>query len=504
MNGIPEGKTPPARALRGRAAHIDRGMKRLLSFVLGTALACTPVLVLFAGCAGEAPRSAYALALSYDAGVLEGELTFSYYNETGGSRGELWFNLYGNAYREGAAAPPVSANFAAAAYYAGESFGGMEILSVSSCAEWDVCGTDENVLRVRLASPVPAGGRCEVAVRYMLTLANVRHRTGVTPHTVNLGNCYPVLCVWEGAGWRECVYAQNGDPFYSACADYRVTLSVPASYTAAFSGRVLSAAEESGRRLYTAELANARDFALVLSEEFSVLQCAAGDATVLYYYYSDPAPQQTAALARESLLYFSDTFGEYAYPTYSVVQAGFCYGGMEYPALVYVSDALEKEDAAYTLVHETAHQWWYAAVGSDQTLHAWQDEGLAEYSALLFFEQNGQYGFSREGLLRTAKGMYNAYYTVRMQVFGQADTAMDRALADFGAYEYVALTYAKGQLLFEALRTGLGERRFFAGLRRYYADYAGKLAAPENLAAGFRNKGAEGILSSFRSGEAVL
>lgn len=200
-----------------------------------------------------------------------------------------------------------------------------------------------------------------------------------------------------------------------------------------------------------------------MSEEFSVEQRTAGEATVLYYYYDDAAPQRSADLARDCLLWFSDTFGEYAYKTYSVVQTGFCYGGMEYPALVYVSDALAEEDAAYTLVHETAHQWWYAAVGSDQTMHAWQDEGLAEYSALLYFEAGGAYGFTREGLLRTAKGMYNAYYSVRMQVFGEADTTLDRALTDFGEYEYVALSYAKGELLFDTLREGLGERRFLQG-----------------------------------------
>ena len=60
-----------------------------------------------------------------------------------------------------------------------------------------------------------------IYVAYTLTLAEVNHRTGVTEHTVNLGNFYPVLCVWEaGSGFRECVYAANGDPFYSACADY--------------------------------------------------------------------------------------------------------------------------------------------------------------------------------------------------------------------------------------------------------------------------------------------
>ena len=480
-------------------------MGRLLLFFVWAAPVCPLVLVLFAGCAGEGERTLYTIDAAYEEGVLTAEMTVSYYNDTGGSRGELWFNLYGNAYREGAAHAPVSASFSASAYYAGASCGGMEIRSVSPCAGWEVGGADENVLRVSLSSPVPAGGRCELTVAYTLTLAEVNHRTGVTEHTVNLGNFYPVLCVWEaGSGFRECVYAANGDPFYSACADYAVTLTVPASYTAAASGEIAAAEESGGRRRYEMTLENARDFAAVLSEEFSVEQRTAGDATVLYYYYDDENARASADLARDCLLFFADTFGDYAYGTYSVVQTGFCYGGMEYPALVYVSDALAEEDAAYTLVHETAHQWWYAAVGSDQLLHAWQDEGLAEYSALLYFEESGGYGFTREGLLRAAKGMYNAYYSVRMQVFGEADTTMDRALSDFGEYEYVALAYAKGALLFDALREGLGDKKFFAGLRRYYSACSGKLAAPEDLAASFKNAGAEEIIASYREGKAVI
>lgn len=91
-----------------------------------------------------------------------------------------------------------------------------------------------------------------------------------------------------------------------------------------------------------------------------------------------------------------------------------------------------------------------------------------------------------------------------MQVFGEADTTMDRALSDFGEYEYVALTYAKGALLFDALREGLGDKKFFAGLRRYYSACSGKLAAPENLAASFKNAGAEEIIASYREGKAVI
>ncbi len=478
--------------------------KRIFSVAAAAVLLCLLWLPSFVGCAAEHPRSAYRIDAAYADGTLTAELAFAYQNDTGTEQRELWFNLYGNAYREGAAYAPVSPSFSARAYYAGESFGGMEVHSVSPCAAWEVCGEDQNILRVRLASPVPAGGSAEVVIAYTLTLARVRHRTGLAGQTVNLGNFYPVLCVWEQGAYRPCVYAQNGDPFYSACADYAVELAVPASYTAAASGQVLSANVSGGQKTYAFSLENARDFAIVLSEAFTVEQLSAGDVTVLYYSYADASPRATAELARDCLLYFSDAFGEYAYSTYSVVQTGFCFGGMEYPALAFVADDLSAEDAAYTLVHETAHQWWYAAVGSDQTLHAWQDEGLAEYSSLLYFEKNEAFGFTREGLLRAAKGMLNAYYSVREQLLGEVDTTMDRPLTAFGEYEYVVIAYAKGELLFDALREALGERRFFAGLRRYYAQYSGKLAAPEQLAASFPGSVAEKIIAAFCNGSAKV
>ena len=473
-------------------------MKRPLLFLVLAALLFLP-LSLFSACERTPPRSRYTIDAAYENGTLAAEMTVSYYNGTGESLQELWFNLYGNAYREGAAYAPVSPSFAAGAYYEGESYGGMEIGSVSPCAEWDVGGADKNVLRVRLASPVPAGGRCELSVAYTLTLAKVEHRTGIARHSVNLGNFYPVLCVREGGTPRECLYFSNGDPFYSECADYDVTLSVPASFTAAASGAVRSAVLAGGRRVYRFSLENARDFAAVLGGSFRVAQCMAGDTAVQYYYYEDAAPEKTLRLACESLLFFSKRFGAYPYQTYTVVQTGFCYGGMEYPALVYLSDALAQAEAAYTLVHETAHQWWYAVVGSDPVLHAWQDEGLAEYSALLFFEENGQYGFTRAGLLRAAREAYGTFCAVQKQ-HGEADTSMDRRLDAFGEYEYVVLSYAKGELLFEALRQALGDRRFFAGLRRYYAENAGKLAAPEDLAASFKESAAQAVLGAFRSG----
>ena len=481
-------------------------MKRLLLFFVCAALVCPLALALFAGCAGEGERSTYTIDAAYEDGTLTAEMTFGYCNDTGAEQEELRFNLCGNAYREGAAYAPVSKNFAASAYYAGESYGEMRISSVSPCAEWEVCGADENVLRVRLASPVPAGGRCEISVAYTLTLANVDHRTGVTEHTVNLGNFYPVLCAYGESGWLEYTYSQTGDPFVSETADYAVELTIPQGYTAAASGAAAESMADGENVTLSYRLENARDFAAVLSQQFSVAERDAGGVAVKYYYYDDSQPLTILDAAAESLNYFSEKFGKYPYSSFSVVQTGLTQGGMEYPALAMISDECGGTDAVYTAVHETAHQWWYAAVGSNQYTAAWQDEGLAEYSALMFFEDNARYGFTRAGLTGSATKSYRAYFSVYNQLFADADTSMSRTLDEFsGEYEYANIAYNKALLMFDAVRAACGDDNFVSALRKYCADYRFELAPPEGLTAAFAGyAGCEAIIRSFIDGEVII
>ena len=48
-----------------------------------------------------------------------------------------------------------------------------------------------------------------------------------------------------------------------------------------------------------------------------------------------------------------------------------------------------------------------------------------------------------------------------------------------------------GFLLFDTLRTTVGDKRFMSGLKKYAADYAGKIASPYDLAGCFEKIGAD-------------
>ena len=59
-------------------------------------------------------------------------------------------------------------------------------------------------------------------------------------------------------------------------------------------------------------------------------------------------------------------------------------------------------------------------------------------------------------------------------------------------------------LLFDALRDAVGDRAFFASLKRYYAQNSGKIATPASLSAAFKNAGASGVIASFMDGTAIV
>lgn len=483
-------------------------MKKTMAFIL--AAAAVIGLVPAAGCAQkEQGLCSYDIAATYSAedGTLSATMTFSYVNTTADEVDSLEFNLWGNAFREGAKYSPIALSRASEAYYDGISYGAMTVNGVEGCESWSIGGEDENLLCVQFAEGIYPDERATVTIDYTLSLAKVDARTGITQGgTVNLGNFYPILCARDEGGYIEAPYYSTGDPFVSDCADYTLSLTLPKGYTAATSGRQISASAEGQNVTFTYALESARDFAAVLSDEFKTSTVQADDCVLTVYYVGDNEPEGLAECAAESLKFFEEKFGKYAYPTLSVVLTPLMAGGMEYPALVMVDTEGEKQDREYAAVHEIAHQWWYAMVGSDQVDEAWQDEGLTEYSTLCFFEAHPAYGFTRAAMLGNATKAYRAYYTVYNQIFGKSDTTMSRSLGDFESeYEYANIAYNKGLIMFETVRKAMGDDKFFTALKKYFEDNKFAIATPAHLIACLDGEyDVEGIMYGFLEGKTVI
>lgn len=484
-------------------------MKKFVCLLLSASF-CSVLVTGATACSEEEKvTSRYEITAEYvpENATLAGTVKVSFENGTDNEISVLKFQLYPNAYRKDALYKPVSSACESEAYYAGESYGEMVVSSVNGAKTWEVAGEDENILYVETERSLFPGERVVLDVGFLVKLAKVNHRTGITAHTVNLGNFFPVLCGVKDGGFCETAYYSDGDPFYQDCADFKVTFKAPKDYVVASTGAVASERTLERKKEYVMTANAVRDFAIVLSKDFQVLEREVGGNTLCYYYYNDTEAEKSLAAAAEAFVFFEETFGEYPYANYALVQTGFCQGGMEYPCLSMISDALSKTDKIRAIVHETAHQWWYGVVGSDQLDNAWQDEGLAEYSALAFFENYEKYGVTREAAVQDALKEYRSYYDVYGSVLGRTDTRMTRHLKEYlSDYEYKCLAYDKPLVMLDTLRKSVGDKSFFAALKKYYAGNRYKIATPADLVASFEKTGvdAAGFFDSFLNGKAIL
>ncbi len=207
--------------------------------------------------------------------------------------------------------------------------------------------------------------------------------------------------------------------------------------------------------------------------------------------------------ALSALSFFEDAFGAYPWDHLDVVEQRLLggAGGMEHAGLVTVSplpfgsggslgvwEAVGQPVLRFVTVHEVAHQWWFALVGSDARAEPVLDEALAQWSTLTYFrrrEGEERYAVERDRMVLAG------WWLHRLE--GGRDAPAAQPLSAFeGMRAYAALVYGKAPMLFEALEGVLGQR----GLVRALSRYARRFRFGEAHVADLRAALTEGLSAS--------
>jgi len=327
-----------------------------------------------------------------------------------------------------------------------------------------------------LSVPVPGGWEPDetilIDLDYVIHMPQMAYRFGVQEDIWALGNAFAIPAVWEDGAFRTDAYAAVGDPFVSDCANYEVYVSVPEGYACAGSSEPQET-HSRGMTHYAFTAPAVRDFALVIGR-FEKAQAKQDGVLVTAY-------AETAAQAREMLRYgrralqcYSKAYGDYVYPAYTLAEVHLPHGGMEYPALSMISSALLEEggrELEYAVAHETAHQWWYAAVGSDSWNQAWQDEALAEFSLLHYAEE--RYGRSERDDLERSRMESSLRVTVPRGMTPGAPLDYFDSMS-----RYKLLVYDRGAACLCAMDRTVPLDGF---LRDYYRTYAFQRASRQDF-----------------------
>jgi hypothetical protein len=343
-------------------------------------------------------------------------------------------------------------------------------------------------LTVTLSEPLEPGCQLELAMVFDLRVPAVgagvdafKGYLGYSARQLNLGNWLPTVATRNNDEWitREAIFI--GEQTVLDTADWDVTLNV----TGASEALVVAgpgAVEQPQPGTWRFVESNTRDFTLSLSESFNIqTQKTPSGVTVELYSFDDAIVQHegrtydgaTYALdvATQALGMYENLFGKYPYTRMLVVQGDFP-DGMEFSSIAFVSTdwfrSWRGSPESYLMlitVHEIAHQWWYAKVGSDQAVTPWLDEALATYSEYIFIEE--YYPSLKEW-----------WWEFRVERYGSEDF-VDSTVYEFESIrEYINAVYLRGVQMLAALREDLGTEAFFAWLRGYAEAGSGRVATP--------------------------
>ena len=375
--------------------------------------------------------------------------TIEYRNDTGETLDCLVLRTWLNAFQSEDTSPAALEELYDACYPDGFSPGGLTLYNVTwngKAAEHAFANADETALQISIPELKP-GESGTLFVRCLAALPNCAYRTGRAEGCWQLGNVLPLLSVYEQGKWRTDTYSPIGDPFVSACANFHVLLEIPEGNQPACSAALTKGPDG----LWRGDLPAARDLALCIYEHAAIAKGRAGNVLILSYADTEAEAKRALDDAKKALQTFSELYGEYPYPAFSVCQTDFPFSGMEYPALCMIGKEQylpEKADSLeLTVAHETAHQWFYALVGSDQALSPWQDEALCEYAVLRYvLKRYGQSSFEALKYYRVDAPMmesvpgsltpgspvsyYNNYQDYRSVVYGRG-AALLMALDEF-------------------------------------------------------------------------
>ena len=299
-----------------------------------------------------------------------------------------------------------------------------------------------------------------IRIQYNINIPFQPSAFGYTSRQTNLADWYPTIPPYRsGEGWLFHQPGQVGEHQIYDLADYRVTIRSPEPRLR-IAAPVPGELESSG---LTFRLDAARGFIWSASFEYQTVQLESAQTTLVAYVFPEHVAAAEYALdaMADAIILFEELFGIYPREYLTLIEADF-YDGYESDGAffldeVYFGDYFRSPNNYLTILaaHETAHQWWYAQVGSNQALEPWLDEAISTYCELLFYER----------YYPDQTGWWWQFRVQRLDPVGYVNSG----IYDYDDVDlYVNAVYLRGVSFLRDLRVLIGDEAFFATLRDYF------------------------------------
>ncbi|HAD98641.1 MAG TPA: peptidase M1 [Cryomorphaceae bacterium] len=426
-----------------------------------------------------------------------------YTNNSPDTLEQVFYHLYFNAFQPGSMMDERSRDLPDPDHRIGDrisklkedEIGYHQITSLTQDGATTQYTVHATALQVQLAQPLAPGASTTFKMEFNSQVPVQIRRSGrnnAEGVDYTMTQWYPKMAVYDEDGWHPDPYVAR--EFYGEYGVFDVTINIDYNYKLGGTGVLMSpevwqktgetdgvssyelVPNKKSKRTWKFHAENVHDFAWAADPEYIRTSTAGpGGMEINFFYLPGSWKDNWVKLPPYTVSFFrlmNEKFGTYAYPQFSVIQGGD--GGMEYPMCTMLKGTGKLDGLVGVMVHESAHNWFYGMLGTNENQYPWMDEGFtsfAEEEVLnVLMEKNEE---------NPHKGAYRNYFFLVQQ----NEVEPMSTPADYFDHNrtYGISSYSRGQMFLAQLRYIIGDETFNKGMLKYYEVWRFKHPDPQDF-----------------------
>ena len=454
-------------------------------------------------------RADYVLDIDFDPSsrLITGQVEIKYSNNSPDTLKQLWFKLYPNLYKKGVVG---KSRIAESDKHEGVAITDLRIgEQVLNQDTYVIDGTNMHAT----IKPLKPGKSLTIKLKYSYTLNKGSHiRTGqVDDGAYFIAYFFPRIAVYDDLdGWNKYPYTGE-EEFYNDFGDFRAEITVPDKYVVWATGdlknadnvfskpvadrlrlaervdsvvNIISKADlerfsvtNKGQNTFRYEAKYVPDFAFAVSNHYlwkstSVVVDSTTSRRTRVDAIFNPEHKdyyEVVDFARSTVDAMSHVFPRWPYPySHETIFDGL--DQMEFPMMVNDNPVKERDDAITLTVHEIFHTMFPFYMGTNETKHAWMDEGWAtigewEIGPMIEPKMTDTYGVEPTANTSGRKD----------------DTPITTLTTELKGAGTFTNSYPKPAMGYLFVRDYLGEPLFTKALHHYIRNWNGKHPMPHDF-----------------------
>ncbi len=445
-------------------------------------------------------RVEYAMDIKFNAANhrFSGNQKLVYTNNSPDTLTKVYYHLYFNAFQPGSMMDVRSRNLPdpdrrvmdRISKLKEDEIGFQHVTSLKQDGKALTYKVNGTILEVQLAKPLLPKSKTtfdlqfEAQVPVQIRRSGRNNREGIS---YSMTQWYPKLAEYDFQGWHAYQYVAR--EFHGVWGDFDVKITIDPKFVIGGTG-ALQNPDQIGHG-YESNPANVKrpegdltwhfkakdviDFAWAADPEYTHDKAKVPNGPELHFFYQKNEKtaetwKKMEEYAVKVFEYLNEHFGKYPFDRYSIIQGGD--GGMEYPMCTLILGEGSLAGVSGTMAHEVAHSWYQMTLASNEGLHAWMDEGFTDFAS-------DEAMNSILGNASTHQGSYASYFSlVNSGLQEPANQHSDHFTTNRA---YSTMAYSMGAVFLEQLKYLIGEKNFYAGMKRYYNTWKMKHPEPNDF-----------------------